>query len=158
MKGIKNIRLKDYDYKSDGYYFVTIVSRMRAALFADRKQELERELLSLIEQTAGVSLDYYVIMSNHVHLILILENCSLQLGEIMRRFKAKSSYSFGENVWQPNYYEHVIRNEEALNKIREYIINNPQAEILKFEQFYEEPINRQATSPEPELEKNANLD
>jgi len=37
--------------------------------------------------------------------------------------------SYGANaIWQPNYYEHVIRNESALNKIREYIINNPDKE------------------------------
>lgn len=34
------------------------------------------------------------------------------------------------------YYEHVIRTEKALEKIREYIINNPQELLLKFDQFY----------------------
>ena len=31
----------------------------------------------------------------------------------------------GTAVWQRNYYEHIIRNEQSLNKIREYIVNNP---------------------------------
>lgn len=31
----------------------------------------------------------------------------------------------GTPIWQRNYYEHIIRNEESLNKIREYIVNNP---------------------------------
>jgi hypothetical protein len=31
----------------------------------------------------------------------------------------------GVSVWQRNYYEHIIRNDESLNSIREYIINNP---------------------------------
>jgi REP element-mobilizing transposase RayT len=31
----------------------------------------------------------------------------------------------GERVWQRNYYEHVIRNEEELNRIRQYILENP---------------------------------
>ncbi len=31
----------------------------------------------------------------------------------------------GAAVWQRNYYEHVIRNEDSLQKIREYIVNNP---------------------------------
>jgi len=39
--------------------------------------------------------------------------------------------------WQRNYYEHVIRNEAALLKIREYIKNNPLAERIRFEDFYE---------------------
>jgi len=33
-----------------------------------------------------------------------------------------------KRLWQPNYYEHIIRNESALNKIREYIMNNPDKE------------------------------
>ena len=28
-------------------------------------------------------------------------------------------------VWQRNYYEHIIRNESTLHRIREYIVNNP---------------------------------
>lgn len=31
----------------------------------------------------------------------------------------------GVPVWQRNYYEHIVRNEDELNRIREYIINNP---------------------------------
>ena len=84
----------------------------------------------------GVRLDWHIIMPTHIHLILILENCNLKLGEIIRRFKAKSSKAAGFKLWQPNYYEHVIRNEDALNKIREYIQNNPQAREIKFEEFY----------------------
>ncbi|MFN3472142.1 MAG: transposase, partial [Aquificaceae bacterium] len=41
----------------------------------------------------------------------------------------------GAPVWQRNYYEHIIRNEEELNQIRQYIINNP----LKWEMDMENP-------------------
>lgn len=136
MRGIKNIRLKNYDYGSSGYYFITIVSKLRKNIFVDKKGLIERELLNLTEQINGLNIDYFVIMPNHIHLILILEESGLKLGEIIRRFKAKISYSTGENIWQPNYYEHVIRNDKALNKIREYIITNPDAELLKFDEFY----------------------
>lgn len=136
MRGIKAIRLKDYDYRSDGYYFVTVVSRLRQNLFANQKSLVESQLKDLVEKTKGLSMDYFVVMPNHVHVIFILENAQIALGEIIRRFKAKVSRAIGQNVWQPNYYEHVIRNETALNKIREYIINNPQAELLDFEEFY----------------------
>lgn len=91
----------------------------------------------LINKTEGVSLDYYVTMPNHVHIIFVLNNCKLHLGEVVRRFKAKVSKTLKHNIWQPNYYEHVIRNEKALGRIREYIVNNPQALLLKFDQFYE---------------------
>ncbi len=32
---------------------------------------------------------------------------------------------FPGRLWQRNYYEHIIRDEESLNRIREYIANNP---------------------------------
>src|SRR3989344_1786262 len=99
MRGRKNIRLRDYDYRSDGYYFVTIVSRARKGLSEGDKRVLKEELLDIITTTKGTKLDYFIVMRNHVH---------------------------------------VIRNPRALNKIREYIINNPAREILKFDQFYSE--------------------
>lgn len=136
MKNRKNIRLKNYDYRTDGYYFITAVCRQRDNLFENRKRIVEEELLDLERKTQGLKLDYFVVMPNHVHTILILENCPLHLGEIVRRFKAKVSHKIGKNVWQANYYEHIIRSETALQKIREYIVNNPAAELLKFEQFY----------------------
>lgn len=54
------------------------------------------------------------------------------VGEIVRSFKARCTYAInqirntpGIPVWQRNYYEHIIRNETDLEKIREYIMNNP---------------------------------
>ena len=136
MRAIKNIRLKKYDYKTDGYYFVTIVCDQRNNFFQGKEKLVEDQLKDLADKTCGLSLDYFITMPNHVHIIFILQNTRLALGEIVRRFKAKITHQFGQNIWQPNYYEHVIRNETALTKIREYIINNPQELLLKFEQFY----------------------
>jgi len=48
-------------------------------------------------------------------------------------------------VWQRNYYEHVIRNEEELNKIRQYIIDNPK----QWELDRENPANFWATRRSP---------
>ncbi len=136
MVRIKNIRLKQYDYKTDGYYFVTAVCDSRNNFFTEKEKEVERELKDLEQKIEGIELDYFVVMPNHVHIIFVLRNCTFHLGEIVRRFKAKVSYTFGQNIWQPNYYEHVVRTEKALSKIREYIINNPQELLLKFDQFY----------------------
>jgi len=132
----KNIRLKNYNYKSNGFYFVTIVCNFRENLMLGNEGSVATMLKDLKSKTPGIELDYFVVMPNHVHIIFILNNCSLHLGEVVRRFKAKVSYLLGRNIWQANYYEHVIRNEFALNKIREYIVNNPKELLLKFEQFY----------------------
>ncbi|HEX7509231.1 MAG TPA: transposase [Polyangia bacterium] len=59
-----------------------------------------------------------------------MPNCAPTLGEIVRGFKARSTRLLRrervfEHVWQRNYYEHVVRDEASLSRIREYIINNP---------------------------------
>jgi len=137
MVFVKNIRLRKYDYSSSGYYFVTAVCNFRQNFFLNKEYLVKKELLDLAEKTPGLSLDFYAVMPNHAHIIFILKECKLKLGEIVRRFKAKVSRSINQNVWQPNYYEHVIRNEKALNKIREYILRNPDEEIIEFKQFYD---------------------
>lgn len=112
------------------------MTKLRQNIFLGKELLLENELRDTVNKSQGVSLDYYIVMPNHVHIIFILKDCSTHLGEIVRKFKAKVSRGLGESVWQWNYYEHIIRNEQALNKIREYIVNNPQELLLEFDQFY----------------------
>ena len=50
---------------------------------------------------------------------------SISTTEYMRNVKQSHWPSFDSRLWQRNYYEHVIRNDDELNKIREYIIQNP---------------------------------
>jgi len=137
MKAIKNIRLRDYDYSSDGYYFVTICTNYsRAYLKGKIKSVVVRFIGQIPSKFPGISVDTYIIMPDHIHLILVLQNSSLTLSEIIRRFKAITSKETGLKLWQPNFYEHIIRDEKALSKIREYIVNNPLAKRIEFEQFY----------------------
>lgn len=141
MRAIKDIRLKHYDYSSDGYYFVTICTDYSRPYLAGRIKSVVAQFIGQMFDSKyinGLKLDWHIIMPTHVHLILILENCPLKLGEIIRRFKARTSKEACFKLWQPNYYEHVIRNEVALNRIRKYIQNNPQAKEIDFERFYKE--------------------
>ena len=136
MRAIKDLRLKTYDYSQNGYYFVTIGSHLKQPILWHHKEPIEDSIVSL-SKTKGIKVDYHVVMDNHLHLLLILEDCALSLGEIIRRFKSVVSRRAGSRLWQPNYYEHVIRNDKALRKIREYIQTNPMIEKIKFEQFYD---------------------
>jgi len=133
----KNIRLQHYSYKSNGYYFVTICTADKRPLINRYKKIVENSLLSLPVRFTGLALDYYTLMDDHIHLILNFAGVRSSLGEIVRTFKALVKHETGEKeFWQRNYYEHVIRNEKALNKIREYIQNNPMGEQIRFEEFY----------------------
>ena len=66
------------------------------------------------------------------------------VGEIVRAFKARCTYAInqicntmGHPVWQRNYYEHVIRSEEKMNRIHKYIVENP----AKWDKDENNPIN-----------------
>jgi len=105
-------------------------------------------------RTAGirsnVELDVFVVMPNHFHGIILLhpdgrgtlqraptveqfgKPTSNTIPTIVRLFKSASTkrineirHTPGAAIWQRNYYEHIIRNDESLNRIREYIMTNP---------------------------------
>ncbi len=62
---------------------------------------------------------------------------TMSLSDVIHRFKTMTTKRYADGVktdgwpafrgrlWQRNYYEHIIRNDESLNRIREYIVNNP---------------------------------
>lgn len=119
------------------------------------REVVERILLSLPGRFSGLRIDWYVLMSTHLHLIFVFEGMKEGLPEVVRTFKALVSRNTGVKFWQRNYYEHVIRNDAALFKIREYMQNNPLAEIMRFEEFYESGSDKSGpyeNSPHPPSE------
>jgi len=90
-----------------------------------------------------VDLDAWVIMPNHLHGIIVLHNGRggsrtaptekrKPLGRLIGAFKTVSTQRINEirntpggKLWQRNYYEHIIRHDESLNRIRQYIMTNP---------------------------------
>jgi len=89
-------------------------------------------------------LDVYVGANGHSSLRNRLAMKSKSLSSLMVGFKSsvklkinKFRNTLGVPIWQRNYYDHIIRNEKELNKIREYIINNQ----LEWELDEENPKN-----------------
>jgi len=146
----KPIRLRHYDYREAGAYFITICTREREPLFDDsRMREIASDAWrSLPEHHAGVEIDEFVLMPNHVHGILFLDGRHVDvgaqpaapavhvapgsLGAVVRSYKVAvtgaahaSGPSFGASIWQRNYHDRIIRSDRALQAIRQYIIDNP---------------------------------
>lgn len=147
----RSIRLKEYDYSQAGAYYVTLCTYQRECLFGEiidgemRLNDWGRIIYDswewLGQQYAYVDLYEWVIMPNHFHGIIVIDDrrggsrtalTQKPLGRLVGAFKTVSSKQInklrdnpGCPVWQRNYYEHVIRNDDDLNRIREYIINNP---------------------------------
>jgi REP element-mobilizing transposase RayT len=91
-------------------------------------------LLDIPEHFSNTEIDFYIFMSDHTHLILVITDtggaCPAatkrpSLGSIIGSFKAAASRLVGKSLWQPNYYEHIIRSESCLDRIRDYILRNP---------------------------------
>ena len=147
-KSRKSIRLKDYDYSMSGGYFVTIcVQEMKCVMgeIAGGDMQLngfgkivEQIWEELPNRFPTIELDVFVVMPNHFHGIVFLQNpgaassTPTTLGKVIRAFKSISAIEVnrrletqGKQFWQRNFFERVIRNEKEMDKIREYIINNP---------------------------------
>jgi putative transposase len=141
-----SIRLKEYDYSRDGAYFITACTKERKSLFnvyPELKMIIEDEWESLSTRFRGVMTDAFVVMPNHIHAVIILNqgqragaSPAPTIGNIIGSYKSLSSnrwlafikqnnMNISGAVWQRNYYERVIRTDEELNLIREYVVFNP---------------------------------
>ena len=169
-----SIRLSDYDYAQAGAYFVTICAQERRSLFGAvedgtmRLNAAGKMAVKAWEDLPGrfpnLELDYFVMMPNHFHGILVLQDdegkpdtglsdrvsqgiSKNSLARIIQAYKSITTNEyitgvkklgwapFVGRIWQRNYWEHVVRNEKDLNSIREYIVNNP----MKWELDEENP-------------------
>jgi len=78
----------------------------------------------------NVFLHEFIVMPNHIHGIIELKEPSKTIGSIVRGFKIGVTKWMRQNtnvfnVWQRNYWEHIIRNENEYNRIAQYINSNP---------------------------------
>jgi len=183
-----SIRLENWNYGWNGYYYVTICTKNREnyfwkilenkVLLNDIWKIVKKFWLEIPNHFDNVKLDEFIIMPNHIHWIIIIDNslknrknivdennivdnnivetrqCLVSTGntentkytESQKRFQNQWKKTLSSIIgsfksvctktinkkqnkiffaWQPRFYEHIIRNEKSLNKIREYIINNP---------------------------------
>ena len=132
----KNPRLKNYDYSTPNYYFVTICCHKMQHLFGragapnDWGRIAARGLEEMEQHFPGLKLDKYVIMPNHLHAILVLEGTDTKLPIAIGQFKSYVTRQIrqsapGRVVWQVSYHDHIIRNQTEYEKIWLYIESNP---------------------------------
>lgn len=170
----KSIRLPNYDYSGQGFYFVTICCHEKQYLFGNitnGKMLLNELGFKTLECWTNIPIFYpqvrlhdFIIMPNHVHGIIeitrkITTNAqsnnhspsqtrptgtSQTIGAMVRGFKSAVT-SWARNhtshyqIWQRNYHEHIIRNEQSYLHIAKYIRNNPLS--WELDCFYDKSIN-----------------
>lgn len=192
MLNRRSIRLKNYDYSQGGRYFITICCQDRTSLFGkidkgemilnEAGKMIASEWLALKNRFPNIELDEYIVMPNHFHGILRINDKkaivpsnntvgaslvdvqnnnnnnnkgshkgipqqqpqgisptdinptvgniigafkSITSVEYIRGIKTKNWEQFNNRLWQRNYWEHIIRNDDAFDRISQYIKNNP---------------------------------
>ena len=139
------MRLKEYDYSREGAYFITICVQDRrpilsticrgGATLLPLGQLVENELKAL-EQRYNVTVDKYVIMPDHIHLLIRLHRAEQSpaptISGIICAFKSittkkhnQQTNDKGKKLWQRSFYDHIVRGEKDYLEIWNYIDQNP---------------------------------
>ncbi|MBO5322734.1 MAG: transposase [Oscillospiraceae bacterium] len=144
----KPARLSHFDYSAPGAYFITICTKDHKCIFwantetsinAQQKPLLskygsivEEAICNISVHYPAISVDQYVIMPNHVHLLLQIHTDEYgrpmvvpTISTVVQQLKGVVTKYIGHSVWQKLFHDHVIRGERDYSKIWEYIANNP---------------------------------
>ncbi len=158
-------RLYNYDYSRNGMYFITICTKNKEHIFCDIVGDgvldvplinnvnirlsqigiIVKKHILRINQIGNMTVDKYVIMPNHIHLIVCIDKPSCYediqpradgtsgtlsptnaaIPRTIAEFKRLINKEAGRNIFQRSYHDHIIRNEKDYEKIWEYIETNP---------------------------------
>ncbi len=162
-KNRKPNRLSGFDYSQTGAYFITICTKDRqcilsrvvenppeksvgADIIRPPKIELSKygdiiykAIQNIPSIYTGVLVDRFVIMPNHVHILLRIENNSgrmISAPTVIGSMKRYASKEIGYSIWQKGFYDHIIRNEHDYTEHLQYIDQNPTKWLLGKDEYY----------------------
>ena len=153
LKKRRTTRLQEYDYSTPGAYFLTLCTQDRRCLLyrivgtgVPDGPNIEllpygkvavKYLHQLNDFYEHLSVESYVIMPNHIHILLMIYNngpsrtpvpTALQNSTISRflsTFKRFCNKECGKNIWQSRSYDHIIRDQADFDRHLKYIYENP---------------------------------
>ena len=158
-------RLQGFDYCMPTAYFVTICVKDRQCLLGAIKGTIvgasiarppthtltnagkivDAAIQAIPQHYPSVQVDKYVIMPNHIHMILRICTAesgramlapttvsssdsdvpSVSVSKIIQHMKGVVTKSLGYSLWQKSFHDHIIRTEEGYREIWDYIDANP---------------------------------
>ncbi len=150
----KSTRLKSYDYNAPGAYFITICTKDRKQILShicvglgvldEPKNKLtyygkiaDKYLTQMSNFYDNITLDKYVIMPNHIHLLIQIKSkptsgssrtpspTNNEISRFISTFKRFCNKEYGRNIWQSLSHDHVVRNQKDYDRIWTYIEINP---------------------------------
>ena len=142
----KPLRLKEYDYSTPGAYFITICTKDRKHFLSEIVGDdahivpenylsdcgliCDKYINSINTEYENVTVDKYVVMPNHIHLIISIRGTmkasspTTSIVTIIRTFKTMVTKEIGIPIWQRSFHDHIIRGERDYEKIWQYIDTN----------------------------------
>ncbi|MBQ8546808.1 MAG: transposase, partial [Clostridia bacterium] len=133
-------RLDGFDYNSSGAYFITICTKDRKEILSNitvgtgvldcPKTKLscfgeiaDKYIKQLSDFYENLSVDYYVIMPNHIHLLICVYDSGQSrtpvptrqnsiISRFVSTFKRFCNKEYGFNPWQGRFHDHIIRNRD----------------------------------------------
>lgn len=141
----KSTRLPDYDYASEGSYFVTACTARRRPYFDNLvlRQIAIDTWNDLPRHFPHIELDQFALMPDHLHFLIYLkEQNQHTLGTILCFFKSSITWAWNKRqrslgrptvktLWQRSFIDYIVRNEKKLDQKRRYTINNPVKHALQ---------------------------
>lgn len=151
----RRLRLREYDYTTPSDYFVTICTEQRMCLFGEVAEGvmtlnpagvvMESWWLSIPQRFPSVMIDEFTVMPNHLHGIITIGaepelvggDSPPSLKQVVQWFKGMTTKDyilgvktqdwqrFPGRLWQQGFYDHIVRSEAALERLRSYIEANP---------------------------------
>ena len=148
----KRTRLKNYDYSAPGSYFVTVCTRDKSHLLgrivgngacdiphialSGYGKVLDGKIAFMAHRYPHISVDKYVIMPNHFHLLITIKEFSgaletaapynNELSKFISLLKRYCNREYGKNIWQSSFNDHIVRGDEDYLAIWRYIDENIQ--------------------------------
>ena len=158
----KSPRLQGFDYNREGIYFITICTKDRRCILSrivvtgvpdcpqidltNYGKFAEKYIKQLNEFYNHISIESYVIMPNHIHILLFVKEdgqsrtpvpttrANTVISQFISTFKRFCNKEYGENIWQSRFNDHIIRNRDDYEKHLRYIFENPMC--WYYDEFY----------------------
>ena len=142
----KTIRPRYIDYSRMGVYFITVSTAPRRNHFWVNPYEkydmpdaielneigkvAEHTILQIPAHYPDISVDAYVIMPDHIHLLLRIhageiEHARKSISTVINQWKGIVTKTIGKSIWQKLFFDHVIRNDDDYESTLRYIYRNP---------------------------------
>lgn len=148
----RRMRLKDYDYCTPSYYFVTVCTHNRSSylghitnntIHLTKAGEMVTTCIrNVTDHFADISIDSFVVMPNHLHIMIGIavrltdDDSRTNLSHVVQWLKMTTHRLYSEGVrregwppyqgkvWQEGFHDHIIRNDRELEILRDYIARN----------------------------------